>query len=86
MDPDQCPAVEAPAAGPGAPVTASPARLKAKIYSTLISRLSETGPLLGLTATKAAGAGLCVFEEAWRLLPVGESLDAANLCRACHAG
>jgi hypothetical protein len=63
----------------------APARLKARIYSALINRLSETGPLLSLAATKAGGSGLCVFEEAWTRLPLGESVDATNLCRVCHA-
>lgn len=62
----------------------APARLKARIYSTLINRLSHTGRLLGLTATKA-GSDLCVFEDAWSRLPLNEEMNAANLCRVCHA-
>lgn len=63
----------------------APARLKAKIYSALVNRLTETGPLLSLTATKSAGGGLCVFEEAIALLPVGERIGSMNPCRVCHA-
>lgn len=63
----------------------APARLKARVYSALIGQLSRTGRLLSLTTTKAEGAGLCLFEEAWTTLPMGERLDAVNLCRACHA-
>jgi hypothetical protein len=63
----------------------APARLKAKIYSALVQHLSETGPLLSLTATKAAGGGLCVFEEALAALPVGERIGSMNPCRVCHA-
>jgi len=63
----------------------APARLKARIYSTLINRLAETGPLLGLAATRTGGAGVCVFEHAWTTLPLSERLDAVNLCRVCHA-
>jgi hypothetical protein len=63
----------------------APARLKARIYSALMSRQSETGGLLSLTATKARGAGLCVFEEAVAALPVGEQVGSMNLCRVCHA-
>lgn len=63
----------------------APARLKAKIYSGLISRLSETGRLLSLTATKAGGAGLCVFEETVAALPLGEQIGSVNPCRVCHA-
>ena len=63
----------------------APARLKAKIYSALVNRLSQTGPLLSLVATKAAGERLCVFEETIALLPVGDRIGSANPCRVCHA-
>jgi hypothetical protein len=63
----------------------APARLKAKIYSALVNRLSKTGPLLSLAETKTAGRGLCVFEEAVAALPVGERIGSMNLCRVCHA-
>jgi hypothetical protein len=63
----------------------APARLKARIYSALVQELSQTGPLLSLTATKAAGSGLCVFEEAIAALPVGEGIGSMNPCRVCHA-
>jgi hypothetical protein len=63
----------------------APARLKARIYSALVNRLSKTGPLLSLAATKAAGEPLCVFEEAVALLAVGERIGSANPCRVCHA-
>jgi hypothetical protein len=63
----------------------APARLKARIYSALVKQLAETGPLLSLAATKAAGGGLCVFEEAIALLPVGEQIGSMNPCRVCHA-
>ena len=60
-------------------------RLKAKVYSALMRRAAQGGPLRSLPATKAAGRRLCVFEEAVRLAPVGERLKALNLCRVCHA-
>ena len=63
----------------------APARLKARIYSRLIQQLSGTGKLLSLTATKAGGAGLCVFEEAVAALPIGERLKSMNPCNVCHA-
>jgi hypothetical protein len=68
-----------------APAARAPARLKARIYSALVQQLAETGPLLGLTATKAAGSGLCVFEEVVAALPVGEGIQSKNPCRVCHA-
>ena len=63
----------------------APARLKSRIYSALVNRLSDTGPLLSLPDTKAAGSELCVFEECVAALPIGERLASSNLCRACHA-
>lgn len=63
----------------------APARLKATIYSALVNELAHTGPLLSLAATKDAGSGLCVFEEAVRLLPAGERVGSMNPCRVCHA-
>src|SRR5688572_22081018 len=61
------------------------ARLKAKIYSALVNHQSETGPLLSLAATKAAGSGLCVFEQALASLPLGDRSGSLNPCRVCHA-
>jgi hypothetical protein len=63
----------------------APARLKSKIYSALVSRLSETGPLRSLEAIKQAGAPLCVFEEVLAALPVGQQIRSRNPCRVCHA-
>jgi len=64
---------------------AAPARLKARIYSTLVKRQQESGPLRSLTETKAAGGRLCVFERAWTITAVGEKMKRLNLCRVCHA-
>ena len=61
------------------------ARLKARVYSALVERQSETGPLLSLTATHAQGQELCVFEHLVRITPVGERVKALNICRVCHA-
>ena len=63
----------------------APARLKAQIYSALVQQLAETGPLLSLTATRDAGGGLCVFEKAIAVSPVGEGIQSMNPCRVCHA-
>ncbi len=64
---------------------AAPARLKARIYSALVRRQRQSGPLSSLTQTKAEGRNLCVFERAWTLAPVGEGMKRLNLCRVCHA-
>ena len=63
----------------------APARLKSRVYSALVNRLAETGPLFSLPATKAAGSRLCVFEEVVCALPLGEDVQSKNPCRICHA-
>ena len=63
----------------------APTRLKAKVYSALMERQAETGPLMSLTETKACGHELCVFEELVRIAPVGEKVKSLNICRVCHA-
>ena len=63
----------------------APARLKSKIYSALVTRMSAAGPLLSLGATKQAGSALCIFEQAVAALPVSEQIASKNLCRVCHA-
>ena len=64
--------------------TRAPARLRSRIYSALVNRLSETGPLLSLPASEAAGGQLCIFEKALAALP-GEQIGSKNPCRVCHA-
>ncbi len=63
----------------------APVSLKAKVYSALISRQGETGPLMSLTETEACGHKLCVFEELVRIAPLGERAKSLNICRVCHA-
>jgi hypothetical protein len=63
----------------------APAGLKSRIYSAVVSRLADTGPLLDLRSTKAAGGHLCVFEHALAVLPLGADLQSRNPCRICHA-
>lgn len=72
---------EYPDAGP----SLAPARLKAKIYTKLVKRQQESGPLASLTETKAAGSELCVFESLWTIAPFGENMKCRNLCSVCHA-
>lgn len=61
------------------------ARLKSRIYSALTDQMAAGGRLLSLTATKAEGRQLCVFEQAVTLMPVSEELKSRNPCRVCHA-
>lgn len=63
----------------------APARLKSRIYSTLVQQLAADGPLLSLSATRAQGHSLCVFEAAVCLAPVGGRVESMNPCRVCHA-
>lgn len=67
------------------PSETAPARLKAKLYSALILRQAEAGPLMSLTETAACGHELCVFEGLVRIAPVGEAVKSVNICRVCHA-
>jgi hypothetical protein len=63
----------------------APSRLKSRIYSALIRKQQETGPLLGLTTTKQTGGRLCVFESLVEISPLTESQKCFNLCSVCHA-
>ena len=66
-------------------VEEAPPSLKSRIYSALVARQAASGPLLSLPTVKAAGRGLCVFEELVRIAPLGENVKSYNSCRVCHA-
>jgi hypothetical protein len=61
------------------------ANLKSRIYSALVERMAEAGPLLDLRSTKEEGGHLCVFENALAVVPLGTGLHSRNPCRVCHA-
>lgn len=63
----------------------APSRLKSKVYSTLVSRQMESGPLLSLSETKSNARGLCVFENLVQIAPLNEGVKSLNFCRVCHA-
>lgn len=68
------------------PVTAdAPSSLKARIYSAVVRAAEAEQPLCTLSESKAAGGGLCVFEEIVRIAPVGAAMERVNWCRFCHA-
>jgi len=67
-----------------APETAA-SRLKSRVYSALVQAAQQEAPLCTLSESKAAGRGLCVFEEIVRIAPVGEAPERVNWCRVCHA-
>ena len=63
----------------------APATLKSKIYSAVVARMAESGPLMDLTTTQEAGGALCVFERLLTIVPVGTDVRSMNPCRICHA-
>lgn len=75
----------ASAGGADAEPAPAPARLKSRVYSALMLAEAAGGPLASFTETKAAGGGLCCFEELVRIAPVGERVKSLNICRVCHA-
>jgi hypothetical protein len=64
---------------------AAPSRLKSRIYSALMLRQAEAGPLLSLPEVKDGGRKLCVFEQLVEIAPVGGTVQSLNYCRVCHA-
>jgi len=63
----------------------APARLKSRVYSALLRRQGESGPLASLSDTKIAGRGLCVFEQVVEISPAPTALKCMNYCHICHA-
>ena len=63
----------------------APSRLKARLYSALVRKQQETGPLMSLEQTQRAGHGLCVFEKLVQIAPVSEAAQSPFFCTACHA-
>jgi hypothetical protein len=63
----------------------APSRLKSRIYSALLGRQRNDGPLLSISEVKARGRRLCVFEELVHIAPVSEAAKQPNFCRVCHA-
>jgi hypothetical protein len=63
----------------------APAHLKSKVYSSLVTKMAQSGPLLDLRDVEDAGEQLCVFEHTLAMLPVGAGVGTMNPCRICHA-
>ena len=63
----------------------APAHLKSQVYSSLVTSMAQSGPLLDLREVRDAGGHLCVFEHAIAVLPVGAGVGSRNPCRICHA-
>ena len=65
--------------------SAAPSPLKARLYTALIARQSETGGLRSLAETSAGGRGLCVFEQLVQIAPVGQTVKSVFYRGVCHA-
>jgi hypothetical protein len=63
----------------------APSSLKARLYSALIHKQQQTGPLASLDASVEAGHGICVFEKLVQIAPVGEQAKMPFFCQVCHA-
>ncbi len=60
----------------------APSTLKSRIYTKLLQRQNESGPLMSLSEVQA---GLCVFEKIIALAPIGGNFKRVNPCSVCHA-
>lgn len=63
----------------------APSSLKARLYSALIRKQQETGPLASLEQSVSAGHDLCVFEQVVQIAPVSEKAKSPFFCEICHA-
>ncbi len=63
----------------------APSSLKARLYSSLIRKQQESGPLASLDESVASGHAICVFEKLVQIAPVGKKAKSPFFCHACHA-
>jgi hypothetical protein len=63
----------------------APSSLKARIYSALIRKQQETGPLASLEQLVSAGHDVCVFEKLVQIAPVSNNAKSPFFCEVCHA-
>ena len=61
----------------------APSRLKARLYTALMAREAESGPLRSLSEIE--GRKLCVFEQLVQIAPVGQTAKSIFYCSVCHA-
>ena len=62
-----------------------PSSLKARLYSALIRKQQESGPLASLKTSAKAGNAICVFERLVQIAPLGERATSRFFCEVCHA-
>jgi hypothetical protein len=63
----------------------APSSLKARLYSALVRKQQESGPLASLQTSALAGRELCVFEKLVQIAPIGEKAKSPFFCEICHA-
>jgi hypothetical protein len=63
----------------------APSSLKARLYSLLIHKQQETGPLASLDVSVSWGYGICVFEKLVQIVPVSAAAKSPFFCQVCHA-
>jgi hypothetical protein len=63
----------------------APSSLKARLYSALVRKQQESGPLASLQTTVLAGHPICVFEKLVQITPVNEKAKSPFFCQVCHA-
>lgn len=63
----------------------APSSLKARLYSALVRKQRESGPLASLQASALAGKNLCVFEKLVQIAPLSEKAKSPFFCEICHA-
>ena len=75
----------ADACGPdGGESVGAPSRLKSRVYSRLMKRMAQDGPIESVHDTGRTD-GVCVFEQLVRITPLTEGVGSLNFCRVCHA-
>lgn len=63
----------------------APSSLKARLYSRLIRKQQETGPLASLEQSVTAGREVCVFEKLVQIAPLSDTAKSPFFCEVCHA-
>ena len=63
----------------------APSSLKGRLYSALIRKQQESGPLASLQQSVLSGRHLCVFEKLVQIAPVSEQAKSPFFCGVCHA-
>ena len=60
-------------------------RLKARLYTALIHKQQESGPLASLEESVSLGHGICVFENLVQITPTAAAVKSRFFCQICHA-